>query len=92
MVNELIIIEEYARKAGVETEFIILLEDAGLITIVAESGEKYFPASQLHLIEKYARLYYDLSVNVEGIDVIHHLLEKMEEMKREIIHLRNQLG
>jgi len=36
-------------------------------------------------------MYYDLSINMEGIDAIHHLLERMEEMKREMDSLRKQL-
>ena len=36
-------------------------------------------------------MYYDLSINMEGIDAIHHLLEKMEDMRREMSLLRKQL-
>ena len=35
--------------------------------------------------------YYDLSINMEGIDAIHHLLARMEEMQREIHSLRGRL-
>ena len=36
-------------------------------------------------------MYYDLSINMEGIDAIHHLLERMENMQREMNSLRKQL-
>ena len=36
-------------------------------------------------------MYYDLSINMEGIDVIHHLLERMEDMRHEMRSLRKQL-
>ena len=42
-------------------------------------------------VERYSRMYYDLSINMEGIDAIHHLLEKMEDMRREMSSLRKQL-
>ena len=35
--------------------------------------------------------YYDLSINMEGIDAIHHMLERMDDMRREITSLRKQL-
>ena len=36
-------------------------------------------------------MYYDLSINIEGIDAIHHLLQRMEEMQNELHELRSQL-
>ena len=47
--------------------------------------------SQLPDVERYSRMYYDLSINIEGIDAIHHLLERMEEMQQEIYSLHNKL-
>jgi hypothetical protein len=37
------------------------------------------------------RLHYDLDINIEGIETINHLLEKIEEMQREIAHLKNKI-
>ena len=34
--------------------------------------EKYIVASELRELEQYTRMYYDLSINIEGIDTIHH--------------------
>ena len=36
-------------------------------------------------------MYYDLDINMEGIDVIHHLLQRMDGMQREIDRLRGRL-
>jgi hypothetical protein len=47
--------------------------------------------SELPNVERYSRMYYDLSINMEGIDAIRHLLERMEEMKQEMDSLRKQL-
>ena len=47
--------------------------------------------SELPSVERYSRMYYDLAINMEGIDAIHHLLERMEAMRREMNSLRNQL-
>ena len=47
--------------------------------------------SQLPEVERYSRMYYDLSINMEGIDAIHHLLERMESMRKEINTLQSQL-
>ena len=36
-------------------------------------------------------LHYELDVNIEGIDVIHHLLKKLEEAQDEIGRLKSKL-
>ena len=91
MQTELIIVSEYCHKCHIEPSFIDLLEEGGLIEVRTEGGGHYLPASQLPDVERYSRMYYDLSINMEGIDAIHHLLERMELMRREISTLRNQL-
>lgn len=36
-------------------------------------------------------MYYDLSINLEGIDAIHHLLKRVEQLQDEIFRLKNRL-
>ncbi len=91
MQTELIIVSEYCHKCHIEPSFIDLLEEGGLIEVRAEGGEHYLLVSQLPEVERYSRMYYDLSINMEGIDAIHHLLERMEDMRRELDSLHKQL-
>ena len=92
MQTELIIVSEYCQKCHIEPSFIDLLEEGGLIEVRAEAGEHYLLVAQLPEVERYSRMYYDLSINIEGIDAIHHLLERMEGMRREINSLHNRLS
>ena len=91
MQTELIIVSEYCHKCHIEPSFIELLEEGGLINVHTEDGKHYLLVSQLPELERYSRMYYDLSINMEGIDVIHHLLERIEAMRREMDLLRRQL-
>lgn len=91
MQTDLIIISEYCRICNIEPSFLYMLEKDGLIEIDTVDGERYLPASQLYDVERYTRMYYDLSINVEGIDAIHHLLDKIKSMQKEINHLKNKL-
>lgn len=92
MQTDLIIIGEYCQKSHVDPDFVEMLGEGGLIDILEEGNEHYLLASQLHDLERYSRMYYDLAINVEGIDAIHHLLERIEDMQREIRFLRRQLN
>lgn len=91
MDSELIIITEYCNNSQVEPQFIILLEEEGLISTEWIDGEQYLAVSQLRDIERYASWHYDLSINIEGIDTIQKLLYKIEEMQSELVQLRKAL-
>lgn len=91
MQTELIIVNEYCHKCHIEPSFIDLLEEIGLIEVHTEGSEHYLLISQLPEVERYSRMYYDLAINLEGIDAIHHLLERMELMRREMNMLRSRL-
>ncbi len=91
MNSELIIIREYCIQNQVEPDFIIQLEDEGLIQVSVVENERYIHISQLKHLDQYVRWYYDLSINVAGIDVIRNLLDKIDEMQDEILRLKEQL-
>lgn len=91
MQTDLIIVNEYCRICEIEPSFLFMLEKDGLIEIDNIDGENYLPISQLYELEKYTRMYYDLSINVEGIDAIHHLLKRVQSMQKEINKLKNKL-
>ncbi len=45
----------------------------------------------LQKLEQYTRWHYDLDINIEGIEVIEHLLNRMRNLQDEIISLQNRL-
>lgn len=91
MQTDLIIINDYCDRCQVDPSFIVELADDGLIDVRVIDEERYLPASQLAELERYTHLYYDLSINVAGIDAIHHMLERIENLQREIRSLRDEL-
>ena len=55
-------------------------------------NKTYVPVNQLHNLEKLIRLYYELDINLEGIETITYLLQRMNEMQQKIVHLSNRLS
>ncbi len=88
MSSELIIITEYCSHSNIEEKFISLLESEGLIELQEINGQDYISTDELSNLEKYARWYYDLSINIEGIDAIRMLLKRMEDMQSELDRLK----
>lgn len=91
MQNDLIIITDYCDKCHIDPSFIDILEDWDLIDTQVSDGRRCLSFSQLPDVERYSRMYYDLDINMEGIDVIHHLLQRMDAMQQEIDRLRGRL-
>ena len=73
MQSDLIIINDFCDRCHVDPSFITELEEDGLIEVRVIDEERYLPASQLAELERYTHLYYDLSINIAGIDAIHHI-------------------
>ena len=71
--------------------FIFSLIDLQLIEIEEINAVKYIPESQLFALEKLVNLHNDLAINSEGIDVIQHLLQRLQRMKQEISLLKRRL-
>ncbi|MEO6814258.1 MAG: chaperone modulator CbpM [Ginsengibacter sp.] len=88
--EELIPAKDFCMYHNIEYSFISSLEDSGLIRITSVEKSVYIPAEEMQKLEKFVRLHYDLDINLEGIETINHLLEKMDEMQKEIIKLRNK--
>ena len=91
MQNDLIIISDYCSRCNIEPDFVMMLGEDGLIDIEIRNNVSYFPAEQLNELERYAHLYYDLSINIEGIDAIRHLLARVEDLQQKVRLLENEL-
>ena len=92
MQTELIIVSEYCHKCHIEPSFIELLQEGGLIEVHIEGGEHYLLVSQLPEVERYSRMYYDLSINkykeVEYVPVEYpptaEIIKELKDMENEI--------
>jgi hypothetical protein len=82
---------EFCNNHEIEISFISSLNETGLIEVVTIEEAEYIDESQLVQLEKIVRFYYDLGINLEGIETINHLLDRMNSMQDEITALRNRL-
>ena len=54
-------------------------------------NDKYLEAERLTDLEKMIRLHQELNINLEGIDVILNLMEKIDHLKYELSAVKNRL-
>lgn len=89
--KELISIQKVIVHHNLDEQFIESIESFQLIEFVVKDTDKYVYVEQLPTLEKIIRLYYDLEVNMQGIDVINNMLDRMDMMRKTIQQLENKL-
>jgi hypothetical protein len=88
---DLIVVTEFCTHCKVESSFVHALTQHGLIDIVMLEGTDFIYADQLQYLEKLVHLYYHLDINIEGIQTITHLLERINTMQHQICGLQCRL-
>jgi chaperone modulatory protein CbpM len=91
LMEELIPAYDFCINHNIEISFISSLHENGLIDITTIDETVFLYPDQIQQIEKISRLYYDLGINLEGIETITYLLNRIDEMQNQIINLQNRL-
>lgn len=76
----------------IEGSFISSLQESGLVELVIVEEQTFIPHSQLQQLEKMIRLHQELDVNIYGVEVIVHMLKRMEQMQHELNILKSKLS
>lgn len=83
---------QFCTQHQIDQSFIHLLSERGIMEIVILEENEFIPVEKLPLLEKCMHLHYELEINIEGIEAIQHLLQKIEDLQHEIQQLKNRLN
>lgn len=75
----------------VETTFFQNLKDYGLVEIITVEKMPCVEMKYLKSLDSIVRLHHDLHINLEGIDTVMNLLDKIEKLQNELLATRNRL-
>ncbi len=89
--EEMIPLETFCTYYNVELSFVETLESYGLVSINSRDERRFILTEEVVELEKFSRLYYDLNINVPGIDALKHLLEKLRQLQQETENLKARL-
>lgn len=92
MQQNLISTAEFCNHYNVDFSFINSLQQHGLIEVTSIDDNQFIDHDHLKNVERIVRLHYELDINIEGIEAITYLLNRVENMQEEITMLKNRLG
>ena len=91
LTEEMISANEFCTYHNIDLSFIISLNNSGLINISTVEEKIFVSESELAKVEKLVRLYYEMDINLEGIETITYLLQRLNEMQEQVVQLNNRL-
>ena len=74
-----------------EFSFFDNLIEVGLIDIKIIEQAECVHQDKINDIEKMIRIHHELEINIEGIDVVFNLLQKVDDLQNELISIKNRL-
>jgi len=89
--KQLIATDKFCTFYNVKYSFVESLLEIGLIEAVTVSEQQFIHIEHLQKIERIIRLHDELDINLEGIEAIHTLLDRIEHMSSELNSLKNRL-
>ncbi len=75
----------------VEMSFFSNLEEIGLVELESIEETQYIPSGKIGEVEKIIRMQQDLNLNLEAIDVVFNLLDKVNGLQNELHSVRQRL-
>jgi len=84
--------EELVKIYNIEITFFDELVDSGLLDIHTENEIRYLMYKDLPDFERFTNWHYDLDINLPGLEVIHEMLKKMEDLRQRNRELMNRLS
>lgn len=76
----------------VELSFINDLSEMGLIEINIIEQSQFIHIDKIKTLEKIIRIHHELDINIEGIDVVFNLLQKIDTLQNELNSSKNRLS
>jgi hypothetical protein len=89
--EETISLEYFCTHYQVDQNFVETLESHGLISFSYQEDLPYIFQHDVVELERYSRMYYELNINVPGIEALNHLLEKIKKLQQEAEYLKARL-
>jgi hypothetical protein len=84
-------IQTFCQYHGIESKLVFTFQELGLVEIVEVEAEFFLEEKALTRMEQIVRLYKDLDLSPEGVEVVMGLLDKIERLQEENATLKRKI-
>lgn len=85
-------VEECCSHYHIEMAFIDALEAHGLLYPTVKDKRRYIEHDHLQKLEKFINMHYEMDINMEGMEVVTRLLDKIEAMQEDMRRMKGMTG
>ncbi len=89
--EKLILIDQLCEHYKVEMALFSELHDFGIIEILTIKNSYFIHEDKISTVEKVVRMQKDLNINMEGVDTVLNLLDKINNLQIELTTVKNRL-
>ena len=89
--EKLILVNQLCAHYQVEISLFSELQDFGIIEILTIEDSYFIHEDKISVVEKVVRMQKDLNINLEGIDTVLNLLDKINDLQTELNTVKNRL-
>lgn len=82
---------DFCTSHRIEIELVQTLNEQGLIEVISRKELIFIPENQVKKLEQIIVFHRELDINLEGVETILSLLQRMESMQEHILQLENKL-
>jgi hypothetical protein len=89
--EKFILINHYCKHTETSLDFIYSLQEYGFIEIKQIENNVYVEPNDLAEIERINRLQNELGINLEGVDALNHMMQKVIRLEDELRIIKERL-
>ena len=87
-----IMVREFCAHHHLSQDFMLKLEERGMVEINRIETEDYLPLTSISHLEKMVRLHQELEIHPEDLDVVSDLLERIADLQEELDCIKRRLA
>src|SRR5215470_15159854 len=89
--QDIVLVNDFCVYHSVSYSFITGLQEAGLVSFDVIDEQQYLHTEQLKDLESLVRMHTELDINLEGIEAIAHLLNRVNDMQQRMETMQQRL-
>ena len=90
--NEFVQAELFCNTYSINFALVESWQKMGLVHLIELENKQHIPLDQIQKLEQLLRLHLDLDIQLQDVDIVYNLIEKLKTLQSENLMLKQQLN